>query len=671
MKKIDAEKLKKAKALPSVFTLLLIAVLILFAVMLIFWTTVNTLTVGKINQGYVWAEGLYERVSEEGEINPILIEKELSYYSQIIPNITGVIAMKGNEEVISFGTQIPKRLIDEDSLSLSIFFDKEDFANINILIDNSEGTDLVRIREEKWSFLEELDKRINKIMARSKNNDKVSFNMPVLTQDAWYVFYDDYGNQYLIGYKLSISLEELAYGLVSLLGIVLVVLIFLFISIVYIIKSVTTQRKIIKLYYTDIETGGDNWYYFISQAGKLMKKYRKKNINNAIVHIRMDKYRNYCSCYGDKEGEKLIADLYLMMKKNISKKEIMARHDIADFGLLLTFTTEEELSIRVKNMMDMLSKARFDVRINFQAGIYIDGKEKVSIPEAYNMASVARASIVDDHTENICTFNQSMKEELLWEKRVENDMERALSKKEFVVYLQPKYSTSEEKIAAAEALVRWNHPSEGFISPGRFIPIFEENGFILKLDDYMISEVAKLQAKWISEGKKIVPISVNVSRAHFTKEDLAEHICGIIDQYNVPHDSIELELTESAFFDDKNTLITIVNKMKSYGFAVSMDDFGAGYSSLNSLKELPIDVVKLDAEFFRGDDSTGKGKIIVSETINLAKKLDMRIVAEGIEKREQVDFLAGEHCDLIQGYYFAKPLPVEEFEKQAFETDIA
>ena len=571
----------------------------------------------------------------------------------------------------SFGTQIPKRLIDEDSLSLSIFFDKEDFSNINILIDNSEGTDLVRIREEKWGFLEEIDKRIHKIMSKSKNDDVVSFNMPVLTQDAWYVFYDDYGNQYLIGYKLSISLEELAYSLVSLLGIVLVVLIFLFISIVYIIKSVTTQRRIIKLYYTDIETGGDNWYYFISQAGKLMKKYRKKNINNAIVHIRMDKYRNYCSCYGDKEGEKLIADLYLMMKKNISKKEIMARHDIADFGLLLTFTTEEELSIRVKNMMDMLSKARYNVRINFQAGIYIDGKEKVSIPEAYNMASVARASIVDDHTENICTFNQSMKEELLWEKRVENDMERALSKKEFVVYLQPKYSTSEEKIAAAEALVRWNHPSEGFISPGKFIPIFEENGFILKLDDYMISEVAKLQAKWISEGKKIVPISVNVSRAHFTKEDLAEHICGIIDQYNVPHDSIELELTESAFFDDKKTLITIVNKMKSYGFAVSMDDFGAGYSSLNSLKELPIDVVKLDAEFFRGDDSTGKGKIIVSETINLAKKLDMRIVAEGIEKREQVDFLAGEHCDLIQGYYFAKPLPVEEFEKQAFETDIA
>ena len=179
----------------------------------------------------------------------------------------------------------------------------------------------------------------------------------------------------------------------------------------------------------------------------------------------------------------------------------------------------------------------------------------------------------------------------------------------------------------------------------------------------MLEEVAKQQAKWISEGWQVVPISVNVSRAHFTREDLAEHISEIVDRYQVPHEVIELELTESAFFDDKEMLLTTVKKLREAGFSVSMDDFGAGYSSLNSLKELSLDVLKIDADFFRGSDSLERGMLIVTEVINLAKKLNMKIVAEGIESREQVDFLKEQECDLIQGYYFAKPMPLSEFEK--------
>ena len=249
-------------------------------------------------------------------------------------------------------------------------------------------------------------------------------------------------------------------------------------------------------------------------------------------------------------------------------------------------------------------------------------------------------------------------------------MERALRAREFQVYLQPKYSTKEEVLSGAEALVRWIHPTEGFVPPYRFIPIFENNGFIIQLDDYMLTEVARQQAKWIAEGEKVVPISVNVSRVHFVKEDLAEHICELVDQFKVPHDVIELELTESAFFDDKEVLLNTIKKLKEYGFKISMDDFGAGYSSLNSLKELPLDVVKLDAEFFRDKGESGRGKLIVEDTISLAKKLNMRIVAEGIETREQVDFLADLNCDLILGYYFAKPMPISEFEERAFRENV-
>ena len=285
-----------------------------------------------------------------------------------------------------------------------------------------------------------------------------------------------------------------------------------------------------------------------------------------------------------------------------------------------------------------------------------------------NCAGIAIPKTIKTQDE-IVWFNDAMKEEQVWERRIEDDMEKALEDHEFKVFLQPKYSTKGEQLSAAEALVRWVHPVLGFISPAKFIPLFERNGFILQLDDYILTEVSKLQAGWASEGRSLVPISVNVSRAHFAQDNLAEHICEIVDKYKVSHKYIELELTESAFFDDKNVLLTTVRKLKDAGFKVSMDDFGAGYSSLNSLKELPLDIIKLDAEFFRSVDDIDRSNLIVEQTISLAKKLGMEIVAEGIESREQVDFLAKQDCDLIQGFYFSKPLPVEEFEERAYQKE--
>ena len=161
-----------------------------------------------------------------------------------------------------------------------------------------------------------------------------------------------------------------------------------------------------------------------------------------------------------------------------------------------------------------------------------------------------------------------------------------------------------------------------------------------------------------------MPVSVNVSRAHFIESDLAEQIRDEVDKAGAPHELIEIELTESAFFDDKKAIVTTIKKLKEYGFAVSMDDFGSGYSSLNSLKDMPLDVLKLDAEFFRGDAEGDRGEIVVSEAIKLAKSLNMRTVAEGVEIKDQVDFLARQGCDMIQGYYFAKPMPNEEYEKK-------
>ncbi len=444
------------------------------------------------------------------------------------------------------------------------------------------------------------------------------------------------------------------------------VILLIVVSLVYeiskLVSAISERRAVNRIITTDKITGGYNKEYFMQKAEKEICKNHKQY---AVVQLRLEKYRNYCTAYGLKQGEMLLEEINNSLVNLLAKKEYVAHIEKSDFALFLNYFEKDSLTVRVRNMMNVLRERRGSQHLTFSAGICPVSSRTEDIEGILACAGVAVPHLLKMQDE-IVWFNDSMKEAQVWERRIEDDMEKALENREFQVYLQPKYSTKKEVLSAAEALVRWIHPSLGFISPGQFIPLFEKNGFILQLDDYMLTEISKLQANWASQGRKLVPISVNISRAHFAEENLAEHICAIVDEFNVPHEFIELELTESAFFDDKNVLLSTVRKLKASGFKVSMDDFGAGYSSLNSLKELPLDIIKLDAEFFRSVDDIQRSNLIVSDTISLAKKLGMQIVAEGIETREQVDFLAKQDCDLIQGFYFSKPLPVEEFEKCAY-----
>lgn len=450
-------------------------------------------------------------------------------------------------------------------------------------------------------------------------------------------------------------------------------LLFLFINI---ITTIRAQRRMTQIIYTDTVTGGKNWFYFENVVAKMLenKKYARKSF--LLVDFSLMKYRSYCACYGVKRGETLLEQLDQYLNAHIKKGEYCARFGKSQFVVLLRHEAGKTGKGRIQQWIDELPGVLDYPYAVFHAGIYpiapvkTGANEKgfqrknVDVAQLYNNASAARASINDDENSAIEYFDVKMLDEQIWRNKVEANMHEALENEEFQVYLQPKYNPVDDELSGAEALVRWISPTDGFISPGRFIPIFETNGFITKLDDYMISHVAALQAKWLAEGKSVVPISVNVSRAHFSQPDLAQYIAKLVDVYQVPHHLIEIELTESAFFDDKAALLETVNQLKEEGFDVSMDDFGAGYSSLNSLKELPLDVLKLDAEFFRGKFERERGEIVVSEAIHLAKRLNMRIVAEGVEEKEQVDFLAGAGCDMIQGFFYAKPMPVDEFESR-------
>lgn len=536
-----------------------------------------------------------------------------------------------------------------------------------------EAEEIAKIKEEREKRKSEKKRHISMVKTLFNKDSSYPdpfifswFSEPVNTENIWILFKTDVpGLNVAVQKRMDYSQADIDFQDII---IIIFAICFVFIACYEnykVVLAIAGKWKIQKLVFTDPVTAGHNKDFFISKATKYIKKRHRRY---AIVYLRMEKYRNYVTAYGIKEGENLMEDFYKLLLKLIQKRrEIVAHLEKSDFILLLHYDNDELLNIRMQAVAQALNESRPNQHIFFSVGAVRILTRSDPIPEKITNAGAA-ISKQENKTGNVLWFDEAMREEQIWERRVEDDMDKALENKEFKVFLQPKYSTKKEELSAAEALVRWIHPEYGFVSPAKFIPIFERNGFITKLDDFMLTEVAKLQAQWLQDGRKLVPISVNVSRAHFTQENLAQHICEIVDEYKVPHKYIELELTESAFFDDKQTLLGTVKKLKEFGFTVSMDDFGAGYSSLNSLKELPLDIIKLDAQFFRDIEDKKRADLIVCDTIKLAKKLGMQIVAEGIETREQVDFLAGQHCDLIQGFYFSKPLPINEFEEKAFQS---
>ena len=474
--------------------------------------------------------------------------------------------------------------------------------------------------------------------------------------------------------QLTFELLDLVLLIIFVTGIWLIVLTSYIVMMINLITGIARRRKTLKVFFTDAVTQGSNYMYFLYKGGDLIRKRRNRLVRFYVVNLSFIGYRNFCVCHSAEEGEKIISLIDQGIQSKLDRrKEICAHTAEADFALLLRADENEAVKARIQSVMDLVSHVTDDHVFVFQAGIEtlapvdkVAERKKIDLNEIYNIACAARESL-DTEDPGIAFFDEKLVEDRRWAETVQDRQQAALEHEEFVVYYQPKYDPRTDELKGAEALIRWQSPEFGFVSPGRMIPIFEKNGFITEIDHYMLSHVARDQKRWLDAGYRCVPVSVNVSRAHFIESDLAEQIRDLVDAEGAPHELVEIELTESAFFDDKKALIHTIEKLKAYGFAVSMDDFGSGYSSLNSLKDMPLDVLKLDAEFFRGGNDGERGEIVVSEAINLAKRLDMRTVAEGIEVRDQVDFLAQHGCDMIQGYFYAKPMPSAEYEARMNE----
>ena len=466
----------------------------------------------------------------------------------------------------------------------------------------------------------------------------------------------------------AILLIEILLASTLIVGVAFVVLI------VFMIRSIINFRRVVRLFYTDPVTGGHNWIWFVMGGDEKLGKRKFRKFSFAVVNLAFTNYRNYCMCHSISEGEEVLIKIDKSLNRQIRNDEMCARASTDGFALLLFFVDEQTLRKRLQTMMDVLQNVDKDHNFVFQTGVDIIRPEvnsagkivsrDVSIEKAYNNACTAVTVQGETDPAGVFIFDDQLLQEQRWYDMVQESQMKAVVNNEFEVYYQPKYDPKTLELKGAEALIRWNSPEHGFVSPGRFIPIFEKNGFITEIDHYMISHVAADQKMWLDMGYHPGCVSVNVSRAHFAEKDLAIQIRDMVNAAGCPHDLLEIELTESAFFDDQNAMIETIKALKSFGFKVSMDDFGAGYSSLNSLKDMPLDVLKLDAGFFRGDKAGDRGGIVVSETIKLAKSLHMKTVAEGVEEKEQVEFLASQGCDMIQGYYFAKPMPKSDYMQQ-------
>ena len=422
------------------------------------------------------------------------------------------------------------------------------------------------------------------------------------------------------------------------------------------------QAELKTLAYVDPVTGGDTFAKFQMDYEETVSGC--PNVSFALLSLDLNRFKMINDMYGSEEGDRILQNMDRIWKEIFREHEYCG-HRMADrFAVLLTYQSREELELRIRDYRKLLretTKNRYNLTLRI--GVYLLQGTKESFSTAYSRSMMAFAAAKDSEKHFYAFYNEEMEEQLIWEKLVEDDFDTALKNKEFVVFYQAKINAETQQITGAEALVRWIRPDGTIIPPGRFIPVLENNDSIVELDRYMFREVCLQQKQWLDEGKSIVPVSVNLSRVQLADRNLVDYYQRILDETGLPPEYIGLEFTESAMFNNEEILRDTVDRLHDMGMKVLIDDFGVGYSSMMSLKVIPVDILKVDKSFI---DSIGdeRGDKIVISIIEFATSLGMSVTAEGVENDEQYQFLQAHRCDDIQGYYFSRPVPADEYEKR-------
>ncbi len=444
---------------------------------------------------------------------------------------------------------------------------------------------------------------------------------------------------------------------------VILICILVMANIIFLYYNVRRRQELFRLAYKDSITGGDNFSNFKEKA----KKY--ENTEGYVIALDISEFKLVNNVCGNARGDEVLKVIWDVIMANCNDNEQAARVNVDRFVIFWIESSKKTVTYRIEKLIneiegisEQLSVPRLYPVIGIRAVEKLDDADK-----RYGEALRAKSLIKNRRDRHYAFYDEIDYDTIVENKKLENGFEKALADKKFEVWYQPKFNSHTGKIVGSEALIRWRADDGSLISPGRFIPLFEKNGNIIRLDEYVFREVCRQQKEWQKEGIQILPVSVNISRFSLYYSNVVEKYERIINYYDVDHKYVQIEITESAIIEN-TVIVELIQKFHDAGFDILLDDFGSGYSSLASLNQMPFDTIKLDKSLvdYVGNEN---GEKLLKFIVQLVQSLGMKITAEGVEYKEQLDFLENLNCDDIQGFYFSKPLMLADFSAKLTENN--
>lgn len=444
---------------------------------------------------------------------------------------------------------------------------------------------------------------------------------------------------------------------------VILICILVMANIIFLYYNVRRRQELFRLAYKDSITGGDNFSNFKEKA----KKY--ENTEGYVIALDISEFKLVNNVCGNARGDEVLKAIWDVILANCNDNEQAARVNADRFVIFWIESSKKTVTYRIEKLIneiegisEQLSVPRLYPVIGIRAVEKLDDADK-----RYGEALRAKALVKNRRDRHYAFYDEIDYDTIVENKNLENGFEKALADKKFEVWYQPKFNSHTGKIVGSEALIRWRADDGSLISPGRFIPLFEKNGNIIRLDEYVFREVCRQQKEWQKEGIQILPVSVNISRFSLYYSNVVEKYERIINYYDVDHKYVQIEITESAIIEN-TVIVELIQKFHDAGFDILLDDFGSGYSSLASLNQMPFDTIKLDKSLvdYVGNEN---GEKLLKFIVQLVQSLGMKITAEGVEYKEQLDFLENLNCDDIQGFYFSKPLMLADFSAKLTENN--
>ena len=579
-----------------------------------------------------------------------------------------------DEKVLYYGVPIHEENQVVGVLMATVSTDKiEQFIkapfqqNSKVLLIDEEGDVLISQQVENMTNI------YSDFNMNNKQNNVVSNNFSFTYQDETYL-----ANRKEIGFQnwsvivaIPITTIDQTY-LYTTVGLVLfaVLVIVLFAGLLlYINHMVFKGRKDVhQLAYFDPLTEAYNKHGFEKKANELLSKDHMYTL--VVLNVHDFKFINHS--FGYDVGDQLLCHIADVLRKNLADNELFYHREGDRFAFLIYTQEKEEIICRVQGIMEQISSFELLQKEQYAIHSYCGIKichmfsTEVNLEVLLDRAYLAQSEVRKLHGNSFAFYDEMMFERAQRKNEIEQRMNYGLTHHEFEIYIQPKYCLKDETLYSGEALVRWIVQNKAMYFPDMFIPVFEQNGFIAKLDLYMFEELCKKMQEWKQKGYSLYPISLNQSRLLFFQEHYVETVKELVERYDIDPSYIILEITEGLATKDVEELVERIKELQSLGFKISMDDFGSGYSSLNVLRELPIDELKLDRVFLMKTKDETKSHIIMHNIISMAKELGMKTVCEGVETIEQVKLLQEMHCDVAQGYYYSRPVPIIDFESLAF-----